>query len=601
MGTENKYDRPTPNRLLDRMRRNPLLTWVSDMVQILAGDQIKVPSDYRLQVLETKNLLTIDISGFVNTILDFAIDSALVDFYIEVPNKNLEKKLNLWLQTINLDLEVPSGIKALAKEYFRERWKGSSFLLLRSFWGTKEGYNLPKTLYFVDGEDIIVADGYKKKVTLENKKYILRIGDDEKDWKNLPYKQNEIIFIQKPYTAWGTNYPVPFLIQRGIYKNLKFLELLEKKGEFIVGKALEYLMLFKKGSEAMTLTNNPDFIYSKDDLQKIKDDMANLASQRKTGSGITSYITGHDTEIEHLIPDYIRGLRQELYTPIERRILGGLGLIEIVRGLSSTRRESILNPKPFFAEIKTGIEDFKALLLDVISTMVDKNLKLHRKYFRNEIKIRTNVVKEELTDDVLTMLRSAYDRGILSKRTFAEILGFNLDIEIDRRKDEEKHQEVLYPPIIQNLEQHPDELKEKKEIEEIKNENIPDDKKGPEKINYTKAKDHEEIFYKTNQDLPEEVQGLPSGAKTIWRKAFNSAYSKYEEDSARKIAWHTVKLTYIKNKDGKWIRKSKGEFEEGAKTDFSIEELIEIKKLEVLGKKNKIIDKILDLNKEENE
>jgi len=54
-------------------------------------------------------------------------------------------------------------------------------------------------------------------------------------------------------------------------------------------------------------------------------------------------------------------INDTIYAPIEKRILAGLGLIDIVTGTSSSRRESLLNPKPFVAEIKQGIEDFKKM------------------------------------------------------------------------------------------------------------------------------------------------------------------------------------------------------------------------------------------------
>lgn len=63
--------------------------------------------------------------------------------------------------------------------------------------------------------------------------------------------------------------------------------------------------------------------------------------------------------------------------------------------------------------------------------------------------------------------------------------------------------------------------------------------------------------YKNNSDLPDNVKSvLPSKAQTIFRKAFNSAYDKYGEKRARRIAWSAVKKSYKKVKD-KWVHKTK--------------------------------------------
>jgi len=588
----------------DRMRMNPLLSWLSDMISIMKRDEITIPTEYRERVLEVKQMLNSDVSGIVNSVLDFAIDSALVDYTVETTNKNLTNKLNDWLVNINDSLRghIPIGIKALAKEYFRERWKGSSYLLLRTFWETKDGFSLPTTMYFIDGEDII-EESKNNSINLQGKNYYLRIDKDDR--KQLGTSKNEKLFIQKPFTSWGQPGAVPFLLQRGVYKNLKFLELVEQRGESMVAKALEYIAMLKKGTETLAMTGDPNFVYSDEDLKEVKTDFDNFLAKRKTTSGTSMYATNFDTSLEHIIPEYHKVLAQELYSPIERRILAGLGMIDVVQGLSSTRRESTLNPKPLFSEVKQGIEDFKALLLDIMNTVADENGQSHRKYFRQNIQLRSSIVREELTDKDITQIRSGYDRGIVSKQTYSEILGFNFNIEIERRKDEEKEEKTMYPPVIQNLEQHKDfgpteevvpnnkNTKVIEKIKDLKNEDIPDDKKSIEKKNYNKSElIYEEAPFKTNQDLPEQVQLLPAGAKTIWRKAFNSTYDKNGEESAIKIAWSAVKKIYKKVGDN-WVRRTKGELEQ-AFADMEIDELIELKELEILGKRNKLLDKLLE-------
>ena len=581
------YNEPTSNRLIDRMKMNPMLNWLSDMIQITSKDEIKIPTEYRDQVLEVKKLLTSDVSGMVNTVTDFGINSALVDFSVVTENDNLTKKLNIWLENINSSMRgtVPVGTKALAKEYYRERWKGSSFLLLRTFWEEIDGLTLPTVLYFLDGEDIVV-ESKSKAVNLNEKTYYLRIGDDKKDWKKLPAKENEKLFIQRPYSSWGVDYPVPYLLQKGIYKNLKFLQLLEEKGEFVVSKAIELITLFKKGTEGLTLSGKPDLIYGKEDLQQVEKDYTEFVQRRKGSSGLSSYITGFDTEISHIIPDYIKALDQSLYSPIERRIIAGLGLVEVVEGISTTRKDAILNPKPFFAEIKTGVEDFKALLFDIINVIIEKNKPGHRKYFKKNIKVRSTLIKENLNDRILTQLRSIYDRGLFSKRSYLEVFGADLDIESDRRIEEEDLEEIMYPPVIQNIEKDVDPTKVQNKEKQDK---ISEDKKSVEKVNYNKSQDSD----KTTQEA--KIDSLPDGVRAVFTKAYTNALKTCDGDQIKawKTAWNAMKIVYKKVGD-KWVKKSQGELEEGFR-ELDISQLIELKKLEFLGKKNKILDKILEV------
>jgi cation transport regulator len=59
--------------------------------------------------------------------------------------------------------------------------------------------------------------------------------------------------------------------------------------------------------------------------------------------------------------------------------------------------------------------------------------------------------------------------------------------------------------------------------------------------------------YRFNADLPSNVRNvLPSHAQDIYREAFNHAFERYGEDSARRIAWAAVKRRYEK-RNGLWV------------------------------------------------
>lgn len=61
--------------------------------------------------------------------------------------------------------------------------------------------------------------------------------------------------------------------------------------------------------------------------------------------------------------------------------------------------------------------------------------------------------------------------------------------------------------------------------------------------------------YKTNKDINIRIRKhLPQGAQTIFRKAFNSAYDKYDEPIVFRIAWAAVKKSYKKQGD-KWVKR----------------------------------------------
>jgi len=470
----------------------PSMRWITELMSLFQTQAIVIPPTYREKVLAVKELLNDDPSGLVNTVLDFSINCALVDYRIETDNENLTEELNKWLTKINEDLRgsVPTGLHALAKEYFRERWKGSSQLLLRTFFNKKNGLDLPTSMFFVDGEDIKVesnsTDGV---VRLGDETYYIRVGNSSdiintkggiKGDIKLPTKENECIFVQKPYEAWGVYLPVPYIIKKGIYRNSKFLALMSQKGEFIVGKALEYLLIVKKGTERLALDGH--ITYDAEDLKKASEDLKDVVAKKKTEPGFPSFHTNFDTEITEYIPEYQKAINSTIYAPIEQRILAGLGLVDIVEGAASTRREAILNPKPFMAEVDQGINDFKALLNDVIATIIERNSASHRKWMNAEIKIISSPVKSFINKDFRDILRSVYDRGCLSKQSLVELVG-NLDfgLEVQRRAKETKDgmDEKLYPPVTQNQEDN--------STETAPETNLPDRKAPVEKKNFKQA------------------------------------------------------------------------------------------------------------------
>lgn len=580
------------------MAVSPSLEWLSNMLQMMNNDVVKIPETYKEQVKEIKNVLSNDVSGLVNTVLDFCLNSASVDYSVETTMEGTTEVLNDWLSDVNDTLrgKIPVGIKSLAKEYFRERWKRGGLIVLRTIWETKDGYTLPTKLWFVDSEFIDVEgskDGIRR---LGEEQYKLIVSGDKEQKKtiNLPAKKDELIFVQKPFAGWSDLHPTPFLVQRGLYKNMKILELLASKGENLIAKALEYLFMIKKGNERLALTENPDFIYSADDLEKVKTDLQTFLNEKKSTAGVPVYATNFDTDITHLIPDYSMILKGELSSPIVGRILAGLGLIEIIEGTASTRKESLLNPKPMMKEILTGIDDFRCLLEDLIETIIDKNKSSHKKIFTDKMtfQIHNSPVTIFFDDNLRQLLRSMYDRGVISKRTFTEVVGeLDFDIESQRRTIELKdgYDELMYPPVVQNNEQFPnDPLGTLKPVVPNKDPNLEKkNKAGPEKKNFKSANEeegeleYEEAPYKKNADLPPAVKKYPKHAQEIFRKTFNEVYQKSDEQTAFRIAWSALK-NYIKSI-------TKADIEEASE----VEEMKEIETIKNLRNKNKLIKKLL--------
>jgi cation transport regulator ChaB len=262
-----------------------------------------------------------------------------------------------------------------------------------------------------------------------------------------------------------------------------------------------------------------------------------------------------DQEYSHLIPDLRGMLSEELYSQGLRSILAGLGFVDVIQGLSNTRKESVLNPKPFLAETNNGVIGFKAMLMDVISIIVERNKKDHPKFFgdNNEIEIVNSPLKINI-DGMLEYIRSGFDRGPISMRSYAETLGFSYDIERERRKKEleDGSEELMYPHLINNQEGVLDrvvpslkknELQDKKEV---KNKNKPESNnfKANEELSL-------EIAPYTDENFPDYLKKYPEHARDIWIATWNTVYNETKDEAkAFKIAWSALQkyMKTLKNK-----------------------------------------------------
>lgn len=555
----------------NRKALNNSLRWLWDLLSFFSNEEILVPSEFHEQVAKIKDTLRSDTSGLVNSILDFAINCAYVDFTVETDSPAFTNIIESWFKIVNKELigKVPVGIKELSKEYHRESWKNSSLLVLRTVWQDikVDGIilNLPTKMWFVDGQNVEVEDKSDTRIIGEEK-YYLKIND--KDRKSIPTNKEELLFIQKPFSSWSDLYPTPYLIQRGLYKNLKFYELVNKKAERIVGKALEYMFLMKKGTERLALEGSAEYTYSQEDMQNLKSDFKKWQTNNKAEPGVPSYFTNFDTEVSHLIPEYETVLKKSLYEQIEKRLLQGLGLIDVVDMTSSSRRESVLNPRPFIAEVENGITNFSTLLTDILTVVKDRNEKQHPKLFGNKMQLHFVPIKHFINDNIRDHLRSMYDRGVLSKQTYGEVVGeIDIDIEETRRKEEKekKFEETFYPPVIQNTQPTQSQVVNKP------NDNTPDDKKGLEKRNY---KGSEEEILEESKIVKQKDGYYVLSEKT--GKSLGGPY-KTKKEAVRRLQ----EIEYWKTHDG-----------EIEIIDEVSEELVK-SKLEIASKQKKLLDKIL--------
>lgn len=545
---------------------------LNSLLESLTSMSITIPKSFHSQVNAIKKMMIDDMSGLVQSLVDFYIDTASsVDYEFHTGNDNLDSILNDWLSSINLDFNgiVPSGVKALAEEYFKERWANSSFICLKildwkQYGSAKSGLLLPSKIVIADG-GLIYADIKENETIKIDDLPEYYYGNQEKEKAE---KLDKGVYLYKPFDRWFDIYPVPFLVRRGVLHNYLFIKTIKEKQSDILYKIIDYFLMIKRGTDSMV--SNPKlggYAALNESLKAIKDDMQTLINDLAQATNrVPLRITTYDEEIMHMIPEFEKFMKPILISSAEKGILSGLGWIDVPDSAMSSRRESIINPKPAMEEVKKGIRDFKAMLSEIVRLALMKNKKEHTKYASKKPELYNTSIMSFLTKDAKDHLRSLYDRGLLSKQTYLELVGDAVYvIEKFRREKEAKNGDeiLMYPPIIVNSESDISDLESVKNAEFIENENVSEDKKGIEKQNYQSSL--EGSPYKTVNDLPEKVRKNIKSIelKRAFLQAFNNAYNEYlkrygdkkkAETLAFKTAWSVVKKMGKKTKDG-WILK----------------------------------------------
>lgn len=533
---------------------------ILNYIMSLLLKKVVVPADFKEQSEVIKTMLTDDISGLVDSLTDFSVQSASVNYTIESTNDAFSKTMKMWLDTINREYngKIPMGVNSLAKEYFQERWKGASFPVLKiAKWGKIDGIMLPTRMFFVDGGSITALDKTKED-ELNLLSYNYYLGKE----KNAPILEGDNVIFARPFGRWFDKYPVPYLIKRGVYHNFKILQSLKNKESDILDQVIPYLLLVKKGTEGLATSGTK--VYTNDELTGIIAEFQSLVDEMKTISPNDRSVktpvraTNFDEDIKHLIPDLSTIFDTKLFAQAETNILAGLGFIDIAEAVSNSRKESVLNPKVFIAEVNAGVEDFKKILYQIIELVKVKNGD-HTKYMNADFIVASSPVKSFMSEEFKTRIREAFDRGKVSTQTYIELVPeADLETELYRRQKEAKRgiEYTMYPQIITNQEgKGIDVPEDKKSPEKLTKDNVSPDKKGIEKNNYANAGIvNEDLIgspYRKIADLPDAVKKHFNLKKQrAWMDIFNSAINFYlgkgldmkaAEQRAFSTAWTKIK------------------------------------------------------------
>ena len=538
------------------------------MLKKFQTPNITVKSNFPDQVEQIDQLLENDKTGLVSTMVDFMVHSSTVDIKIETENEPLNKFLQNWQKNIlnrDVNIDIPGGLRALSTENFRERWR-SSQLALKVIWGKEKFENqgtliVPKKMWFLDGATVFS----EKSNALNTRKFFININKKKVQLKN---SESESIFIRKPYNSWHKDEVVPYLVKRGTIFNSLIKEAIVQKQSDVIETIIPMILQMKAGSDELALRG---MNVSEDAFKKLKKKLVDAKDKFDENHNFGDLIATlrHDVNLEYLIPDISKIFDDKIVKSTDRNLLSSLGLIEL-QGFSSTREEAILNPKVLVEEVVDAVLDWANLLQDVMIEMMRRNKVKHPNLSNNEIQVIPGIIKAFITDEMRTMLRSMYDRGVISKQDAIEdIAGLNFEVQVNRRTKENQRdlQTIMKPPVIQNIEKDLDPIIDDQNLED--QDKLPN---SPESDNFNnailkdyfarehlkrkkkkkkkKTTDYSEFIIQTPDDLPEEIKKLSFPAQLTYFMTYNTCLDiegKTPEESHR-IANESIQMFLTSDK-----------------------------------------------------
>lgn len=508
-------------------------TYYEEMFNALfsSNSKITIGRDFHAQVKKIDSLLNNDVTGMVTTIYDFMVQCATVPMIFETKNKSLNSIFTEWQDNVNSDvnIDIPRGFRSFSEQYFRERWK-SSFIVLNIVWGKVDGYEMPVNMWFSDGASIYAE---QPNDALNSTKYF--IGKAKQ--KPLISTRTQTIIIRKPYNNWYDKYPTPYFVKKGtLYHALLKEKILSKQSQGLE-QVFPAMLAIKMGcDEAMRRGEMP----GKPALDEMKQKFINLQTStedRTLNNGLIGAFP-YDVKFENLLPEFNKILDEKIVSGTDRNLLMSLGLIEF-KGFSTNREESVLNPKPLVSEIEDAVEDFTQLIGDVIYEIRKRNSGTAKKFSAKEVTVGHAPIKALLTDAMKVLIRSLYDRGLVSKEDTVEgTSAFTFAQQVEKRKREIKENldEIMKAPVILN--------QDNKDTSDNRTENEPNKEKSPAKK-------------KSEQDVQARLEKLNELEKEIFQTAYTKCLAtgelmEVDEDFLFQVAFEFAeKAVDVYNETGK--------------------------------------------------
>lgn len=223
-------------------------------------------------------------------------------------------------------------------------------------------------------------------------------------------------------------YPVPYLMSA--LEPLRHKRNLRRMDYAIAARVISAIQLFKLGDKDFPITEDQT-----DAIESLKEQMYWRNSGNRDVERIFQLFSNHTLQIEWIYPPVDALLDEKKYTEVNEDIIVGMGFPKILM-TGEVSRSGTSQPEYAMMSPLETIKNFRRKITKVLNNIVDEVIN------QNNLKGTTEVYFADINlhsyADFTNAMTKLYDSGNISRTSLADAFGYNLEEEMEQKKEDEK-------------------------------------------------------------------------------------------------------------------------------------------------------------------
>lgn len=235
---------------------------------------------------------------------------------------------------------------------------------------------------------------------------------------------NPLILRKRPLS--NSPYPVPYL--SSVLEPLKHKRNLRRMDYSIAARVIGAIQLFKLGSDEFPVIEG-----NEEQFNSIKEQIEWRNIGNRDVERIFQLFANHTLNIEWIYPPFEALLDEKKYNEVNADIILGMGFPRILM-TGETQKSGTSNAEFAMMSPLETINNIRAKILNILNNIVDTIITENN--MRGTTTLRFKSINLRNFTDMVTAFGKLYDTGNLSRGSFDEAFGFEIEDELNKRKDE---------------------------------------------------------------------------------------------------------------------------------------------------------------------